>query len=162
VTAVLVSLLAAQPMRRPSRTTPASVPATAPNPVTWETPQVKLEAADLSIDVNGAVFRATDPHVDLHSDPGDARYQTLEVTWQENDVEMRWYIYLASDGREWWATEMRTYDGAKHGDWVTFNGARFRTPVGAAFTGDLDVSAHDHGVTSRITAKGLRLSAFRH
>lgn len=41
---------------------------------------------------------------------------------------MRWFIYVATDGIDWWVSEMRTYDAnADVSDWVTFEGERFRT-----------------------------------
>jgi hypothetical protein len=97
----------------------------------------------------------------VSSDPGDPNYQTLELTWTEHGVEMRWYVYVRSDGLEWWSDEMRTYDGSAAGEWVTFTGDFFRSPLGEAYTGELDVTAADHGVTSRLRVGGLTLAAFR-
>jgi hypothetical protein len=155
------------------------------NPVHWSTPQVRLDATDFSITVGGKRFIAGDRHgafptgdgirhVLVRSDPGDAKYQTLELTWQEHGVEMRWYIYFASDGKDWWATEMRTYNGRRNGDWVefpawpdqrkpppTFN--YFRRPLGTAFTGDIELNGLDPQtrITSHLSVTGLRLQAFR-
>ena len=133
----------------------------ATNPVSWTTEQVHLTADDFRIDVNGTEFVADDPAIEVQSDPGDPHYQTLELTWTEHGVEMRWYVYFQSDGVEWWSDEMRTYDGNAAGEWVTFTGDFFRSPLGHAYSGELDVTAADHGVTSHLRVAGLTLAAFR-
>ena len=87
----------------------------------WNTPQVHLEGSAFSIitAARGArLRRPTTGKISVYSDPGDAKYQTLELEWHEHGVPQRWYIYFASDGKDWWATEMRTYDGLAGGDWV--------------------------------------------
>jgi hypothetical protein len=132
------------------------------SPVHWSTDYVDLSAADFSIDVGGQTYTTAGAHVDLNSDPGDRSYQTLELDWTEHGHDMRWNIYFRSDGHEWWAFEMRTYNGrdGAGADRVTFPGEHFRTPLGQAYTGDLDLTASEGGVTSHLVAKGLRLQAF--
>jgi hypothetical protein len=137
-------------------------PAAAGNAVHWSTPYVDLSADDFSIAVSGQTYTAAGADVQVHSDPGDATYQTLELGWHEHGHLMLWNIYLQSDGHDWWAFEMRTYDGLDPGDWVTFAGDHFRTPLGSPYTGDLDLTATDHGITSHLVARGLRLQAFVH
>ncbi len=77
---------------------------------------------------------------------------------------MRLDIYFQADGTEWWSEELRTYDGNADGDWVTFTGDFFRTPMGTAATGVFDETAtdaeNDSGITSRLHIEGLRLQAF--
>lgn len=142
--------------------TPATFPCS--TAVHWDTPQVHLEGSQFSIMTVGKTgandFVGNDPKMVLHSDPGDAKYQTLELEWHELGVVQRWYIYFASDGKDWWATEMRTYDGSPGGDWVYFVGERFRTPLGSAWSGDLDVTNSDHGVTSHLRMHITHLEAF--
>lgn len=132
--------------------------------VQWDTPQVRLDGTAFSVLTTGTTgtqtFTAKDGNVVLDSDPGDSKYQTLELTWQENGVEQRWNIYFASDGKDWWATEMRTYDGSANGEWVYFIGERFRTPLGSAWSGDLDLTASDHGVTSHLRMQITHLQPF--
>jgi hypothetical protein len=157
----------------PANSTPTTVacldgntPATFPCAlaVQWDTPQVHLNGTGFSIITTGATgvhdFVGKDPKISLHSDPGDAKYQTLELEWQEGGVPQRWFIYFASDGKDWWATEMRTRDGSSDGQWVFFKGERFRTPLGSAWSGDLDVTASDHGVTSHLRMHITHLEAF--
>ena len=55
---------------------------------------------------------------------------------------------------------MRTYDGSAKGDWVYFMGERFRTPLGSAWSGDLDLTAGDHGVTSHLRMQIAHLQPF--
>jgi hypothetical protein len=130
----------------------------------FDTPQVHLEGSQFSIITTGATgahdFVGNDPKISVYSDPGDAHYQTLELEWHELGVVQRWYIYFASDGKDWWATEMRTYDGSPGGDWVFFGGDRFRTPLGSAWSGDLNVTQSDHGVTSHLRMHVTHLEAF--
>jgi hypothetical protein len=130
-------------------------------PVDWSTQYVAFTARELSIVVDGVTFVGADPAIERHSDPGGPNYQTLEVQWHEHGVEMRLYLYFASDGTDWWMTEMRTYDGRANADWVTFAGERMRTPLGQPYTDDLDLTATDHGVTSQVQISGLLLQAFR-
>ena len=128
--------------------------------VHWATSTVTFDASAFSIDVGGEQFTATVPNVSVHSDPGDPKYTTLEIEWLEHGVPMRWYVYFHSNGTSWWSDEMRTYDASAQGDWVYFSGDFFRSPLGTPFTGDLDLTASDHGVTSHLRVSGLRLQAF--
>lgn len=130
------------------------------SPVRWSTPQVRLDAATFSITANGKRFTARHADVDVQTDPGDSD-QTLELTWFEHGVQMRWFIYFASNGKKWWATEMRTYDGSPSGDWVKWRGKFFQTPLGHSYSGALDLVGRDHGITSHLKVTGLTLQAFR-
>ena len=49
---------------------------------------------------------------------------------ERGGVEMRLNIYFASDGHDWWANEIRTYNGKSPGDWIEYTGTFFRTPLG--------------------------------
>lgn len=125
-----------------------------------ETKQVSLTADSLTIDVGARTFGTATP-MQVHSDPGTPNeYTTLELTWIEHDVEMRLYVYFTSDGRDWWSNEIRTYDGNAQGEWIYYTGEFFRSPLGTAFEGDLDVTGSDHGVTGRLQLPDLRLEAF--
>lgn len=117
-----------------------------------------LESTGVAIEAGGQRFQAHAP-IDVHSDPGQPNaYTTLEITWTEHDVEMRLYLYFASDGQDWWATEIRTYNGASPGDWITYTGEFFRTPLGQPFAGDVDLRSDDG--SGRLQLPGLRLRAF--
>lgn len=140
----------------PSRVTARPSPGTA---VAWETPQVSLTASDFAIVADGETYTSAAAKVTVHSDPGDATYQTLELEWRERNTEMRWYIYFTADATQWWSNEMRTYNG--HGEWITYTGDFFRSPRGTAYTGDLDLSAIDSGIAGRLRVHGLRLEAFK-
>lgn len=142
-------------------TTPATSPPRAPFHV--ETKQVTLDAQALRIDLNESKRTFTTAALmEVHSDPGMVNeYTTLELTWQERDVEMRLNIYFQSDGRQWWSNEIRTYDGRQQGEWITYEGDFFRSPLGAPFVGDFEVTAEDHGINGTLRLPGLRLEAFR-
>ncbi|HTL85094.1 MAG TPA: hypothetical protein VL856_07930, partial [Acidimicrobiia bacterium] len=125
------------------------------------TEQVSLLADDFSIDANGTHFTSEGAQVDVHSDPGDSAYQTLELTWNEQGVEMRMNIYFAADAHNWWATEIRTYNGQAEGDWIEYMGNRFTTPRGQTFQGDVDLSPDPGQPAGHLHFSNLRLQAFR-
>lgn len=108
--------------------------------ISWRTDVVALTAREFSIVVGGVTFRAATPKIDIHSDPGNATYRTLEATWQENGVEMRLYLYFGGDESAWWVDEVRIYNGAANGDWLAARGIFFKTPLGAAWAGDQDIA----------------------
>lgn len=115
-----------------------------PTAVRFGTPQVSLAADSLQIEAGGQRFSAGGSTVAVNSDPGTPnKYTTLELTWNERGVEMRLNMYFASDGLSWWANEMRTYNGKSPGDWIEYTGTFFRTPLGHAFTGNVDLRADD-------------------
>jgi hypothetical protein len=128
----------------------------APTPVHFETHQVKLDADDIYIDANGKRFTAAGADVSVDSDPGGPEYWTSESAWQEHAVEMRLYIYFASDGRDWWATEIRTYNGKREADWIEYTGEFFKSPLGQPFVGDLDLT--DPATGSALHMHGLRIA----
>lgn len=141
--------------------TGASTTLPASRGVKVETRQVSLAADSLIIDVGDQTFSGAGA-IEAHSDPGMVNeYTTLELTWFEHGVEMRLNIYFTSDGSEWWSNEIRTYDGAKQGEWIRYGGEFFRSSIGTPFVGDLDIRAEDHGVPGRLRLPSLHLEAFR-
>lgn len=128
--------------------------------VSFVTNQVSLTADNFVITANGMQFTARNVELMVHSDPGGDDYQTLEVEWTELGVEQRLYIYFASDGNDWWATEIRTRNGHADADWIEYLGSRFRTPVGSAFTGSVDLRPDD-GRDGRLEIENMRLMAFK-
>jgi hypothetical protein len=135
--------------------------------VHFETHQVKLDADDFFVEANGKRFTAKDTRVYVSTNPG-ASDQTLELEWQEHGLPMRLYIYFAADATHWRVTEMRTYDGKPDEEWIYYNGDRFRTPLGSAFQGNVDLFAsavEGDGKPSphvgRLVFTNLRLEAFR-
>jgi hypothetical protein len=122
----------------------------------WQTDVVSLQAETFAITAGGKSFHGVEP-IDLKSDPGTTTYETLELVWREHGVEMRLNIYFAADASDWWATEIRTYNGESPGDWISYQGRFFETTLGGTYTGDLDLGARD----ARLLIGGLRLQAFR-
>lgn len=133
---------------------------TAANPVEWHTPTVSLTATDFWIIADGQRFTSQGAAVDVHSDPGDATYTTLELTWTEQSREMRFTIYLyAPDPSGWFSNEMRTYDAQPSGDWLFYLGAFFTSPIGATFHGDLDLKNQPSDqIRGELHLHGLALS----
>ena len=142
----------------PTTTVPTTTVPVPPGALKFATGQVSMIVAELVIEAGGERFVTAGP-VTTHSDPGVLNaYTTLELTWTEHGREMRLFLYFMSDGVDWWANEIRTYDGAPRGSWVSYIGEFFRTPLGRPFTGDVDMDAPDG--TARLQLSGLRLQAF--
>lgn len=119
------------------------LPSPHPEPrIAWSTDRVHFTANDIAIGEGDATFSipaGTD--VALHSDPGGPDYWTLKASWGERGLEQRLYLYFASDGIDWWVSELRTHDGLAPADWITYRGSFFRTPLGAGFSGDVDLTS---------------------
>lgn len=123
-------------------------------PIDWETPQVSLKADDFYIDVGGRGYHPGTNETTVHSDPGSPIYTTLEVTWFENNTEMRLFIYFAADQNNWWISEIRTYNGENPGNWIIHqiaNPNRIRLGQPMSIDGDL---------TAGVYFQGLQLKAF--
>jgi hypothetical protein len=130
---------------------PADVPAPA---FVFETSTVRLEADSIVVGSNGVVARPTGD-VDVNGDPGMHQDSaTLELTWFDEGGEQRLFLYFASDGTDWWASEVRTYDGpADDRDWAEAAvGEWLRTPIGQAYRGDLQLA--------NVAITGMTLEAF--
>lgn len=133
------------------------------NRVLWQTNVVQFDAADFWIEANGQRFTGTNMSPDVRSDPGDPTYRTLEVAWKENATEMR--MTLSFDGDQAtgasWVKEIRIYDGKPNGDWLTATGKWAAVPLGATWSGDLDVTFPNGtgvgGGPARLHAAGLLL-----
>lgn len=104
---------------------------------------IRFRATGLSIDAGGQRFTLDPSTAAVHSDPGDAKYRTLEWTWQEHGVEMRLNLHFASDGDRWLVSEIRTYDGRQRGEWLTATGRFFDRPLGTAYDGPVDMVLPD-------------------
>jgi hypothetical protein len=129
-------------------------------PVHFETQQVRFDASALAIEANGQTFTSRGTGVDVHSDPGTATYQTLELDWHEHDVEMRLSLYFAADGHDWWVSNLATYNGRSNGDWIAYRGPLFRTPLGAAFAGDVDLAPDSAPSGAHLHIANMRLQPF--
>jgi hypothetical protein len=130
-------------------------------PISWITNRVSLEADDFYLIADGDTFYADVSDIDIHSDAGDSTYCTLELTWQENNVEMRLFIYFDADGTDWWSSEFRTYDGQTSADWICYYGTFFMSPLGTAFTGDFEEeSTAGNEYTGKVYFQNLALQAF--
>ena len=134
----------------------------APHAIEWQTETVVFEAQDLQIATDAGLFVPTSNELDVDSDPGDAEYTSLEVTWFQYNREMRLFIYFQADAYRWWSDEIRTYDGEVDAEWVYYYGNFFDQPLGSTFEGDLELNGvADNGNPVTLTMTGLRLKAFR-
>lgn len=132
--------------------------------VTWDSGAARFEAGSYEIRVGDAVFTGDGP-ADVHSDPGDPTYRTLEVTWYEQGVEQRMNLYFSADADDWWVTEIRTYEGMIDGDWIDYtvvgepSREMLKTPRGQSFEGDVLLMGSGR-VPAELAIEGLRLTAF--
>ncbi|MBI2327805.1 hypothetical protein HYU92_05810 [Candidatus Curtissbacteria bacterium] len=108
------------PKASPTPISSQASPTPAPSKINWSTSVVSLEADDFYVTVDAKKF-ADVGGMHLTSDPGKVN-QTLELTWYENDIEMRLNIYFVAEGNNWKVSEVRTYNGQKPGDWIFYNG----------------------------------------
>ncbi len=120
--------------------------------------------ADLSVDdylVTAAGRRFTGNGVApwVGSDADFPTFWTLGLGWREGDVGERLSFSFTSDGRDWWANEIRVR--ASGTDEVTFTGTYFRSPLGEPFTGDLDLTDPATGVTLHLGGVHLTTSPQR-
>lgn len=151
---VLVAVGGVALAQRTTPDTPTSVPAAEPDTsgatFSFETPTARLSADSIEV-VNGDQV-SIPAAVAVHSDPGTSEFTSLELSWMDAGAERRLYIMFASDGAEWWASEIRTTDLA--GEWVTTpEGQRwFTSPLGKAWTGDVDLP--------NLRISGLSIEAF--
>jgi hypothetical protein len=139
---------------------------TKPNPVSWKTDTVSLTASDFWIVADGLTYFGNPNPIDIHSDPGDPTYTTLELVWNERGREMRFFTYFQADATTWSSNEMRTYNGQPEAtvDWLFYEGTFFQSPIGATFHGDLDLmnnasdpfrgELHLHGLALSTTLAG--------
>jgi hypothetical protein len=119
---------------------------------TYVTPTVQFAATSIEVRTAGRTF-VPPSDTTVHSDPGTPNeYTTLELEWNDGGIPMRINLYFASDGTNWWASEIRTYDGSAGGEWITQEGQFFRTPLQSTFQGDLDAGP--------LHIRGLSLKAF--
>jgi hypothetical protein len=136
-------------------------------PIVWDSGSVRLEADALEIRAGDKVFHGQVPY-EVHSDPGDPSYRTLEVQWHEDGVEQRINIYFAADELDWWIDEIWTRDGRRDADWLMFRAPDLfvATARGETYEGDLHLvdgfSTREgrEDVTGELTISGLRLTAF--
>jgi hypothetical protein len=119
----------------------------------FETPTVLLDAASVEVTVAGKSF-VPPSDVSVEGDPGlGNEYTTLELTWHDQGVEQRISIYFTSDGTNWWANQINTYDGQVSGEWIEQRGEFFKSLLGTAYAGDLDLP--------NLKIHDMRLEAFR-
>ncbi|MDQ3009021.1 MAG: hypothetical protein M3Q81_05540 [bacterium] len=98
----------------------SSVQAAANNPVIWKTNYAKLAASNFYIRIRDQYYYAPQM-MRISSDPGTQR-TTLELTWQENTVEMRMNMYFQRQANNTWElSELRTFNALPSGDWIYYS-----------------------------------------
>lgn len=108
--------------------------------VSFETAQVSLSAESLVVHANGERFTPASPRVRVDGMRDFTNRETsMVLNWRQHDVEMRVRFFFVSDGVDWWASEVWTYDGRQDSDWLQNRGEFFRQPMGESFEGDVDI-----------------------
>lgn len=133
-----------------------------PAKIAWKTSTVSLEATAVTIVADGQTFLPPASGVEVVSDPGDSQYTTLEVKWTDG-VEMRLYIYFRSDGKDYWADEVRSYNGkpTPGADWIIYKGTMFKAPLGQSYTAPIvDLTNADPAGNHAVHLQNLKLRAF--
>ena len=127
--------------------------------IRWTTEVVRLGADAVTIDANGSTLRA-DTLTKVSSDPGSLTSWTLEVVWFEANLEQRLNIYFNADRASWWIEGVQVYDNVRpEPDWASFpRGPHFRTPLGAAFEGDIDLAGLGRAGPVRLRIDGAVLA----
>jgi heme oxygenase len=156
------AFLASRPARLGDPAGPSVPPAAngAADAIRWRTQVVALAATELSIDANDLVFTGS-PTAMISSDPGNLTDWTLEATWSEHGRQQRLFLYFAADQASWWIREIRVLDGATGNDpaWATFGGGPWaRTPLGAAYEGNLDLDGSSPTGPVSLHLGGLRIA----
>jgi hypothetical protein len=134
--------------------------------IDWTTRVVELEAASFEVSANGLTFTSQGTQPSVGSDPGGPEYWTLEVEWTEQGLEQRLYLYFASDGTDWWVSEIRTRDGYDPAEWIYAYGPFFQRPLGEVFEGDVTIELIGQGrpgdeasrVPGTLTIEDMRLA----
>jgi hypothetical protein len=142
---------------------PTSIPSPSPIPpgsIDWVSAYAELISPSFVIETPNGSFNATSGDINVHSDPGNPSYTTLEATWNEQGVEMRMFIYFAAQNGKWRVTEFRTYDGRARGDWIFYDGTAFgEQSLGQAFTANnLVISSRDN--RGRVRFGSVKLQGF--
>jgi hypothetical protein len=125
----------------------------------WHTQVANLQADSVTIDAGGRTFHVP-ADAQVHSDPGNSTYQTLELDWTEQGIEQRLYMYFAADNANWWISEIRTYNGSPNGEWIYYDVAQISTPRGTSFEDSLDLSGTGAGGSGELRITDMRLTVF--
>jgi len=93
--------------------------------VFWFSPRYALRADTFEYRVAGEaspVSMSRDAlNVEVNGDPGGKEYMTIEIYWEGDGLEKRFYGYFESDGHSIWNMfEARVYNHAE--EWETFDG----------------------------------------
>lgn len=152
---VLLSFLFAASFFQASAKTP-------PNPVRWETPFARLTSSDFTIRIGNQLFYGQEPIL-LRSDPG-IDLTTLEAIWQENNVEMRLFLYFRKiENNMWELYEIRSYNGKERGDWIYYKdslGNSVKSIMGYRDYRDSRVFIPTDNQNAEITCKACSIEAF--
>lgn len=107
------------------------------NSVDWQTPYSSFSANDFYIRIGDKQFYGE--RVVVTGDPS-LQKPTLEMTWQENGVQMRLYIYFEKATENTWRIyDVRTYNGDQNPDWISYKPysvSEVTAPLGYPFKAD--------------------------
>ena len=132
------------------------------NPILWETPYASLKSSDFYIRIGDQKFYGQKP-VYIRSDPSLDK-TTLEVTWQEKEVEMRLFLYFQKTANNMWELyEVRSYNGQAQGDWIYYQdslGNKITSLIGSQNYAYERIFKPTNGQDAEIYCKGCSFNAF--
>lgn len=138
--------------------TPSPAPTPRNNAVNWSTPYVSLSATNFYLNIDNNNLFISNPTINVHSDPGDDNYTSLELSWNENDVNMFMTLYFKMLNGMWKVSEVRTSDGVHLGQALYY--PEFgNSPKGSPYTvNNFNLVSNDG--RGKIHFENLNLSAF--
>lgn len=89
------------------------------NPIVWKTQYNQLSSSNFAIRLGDRYFYGQEP-INISSDMSST-HTTLEMTWKENGIDMRMYMYFRRlDTNMWEMYDLRTYNNSGT-DWIYYS-----------------------------------------
>ncbi len=150
-------------------------PTPSPNPVSWVSNNVSIQADDFYLIANNRKFFAKVYPVYTSETSGminsSLSYTRMDIEWFENGELMSLMLYIKKDNQKWWASSVSTSNGEVTGVPIYYpnpplqtdpaggSGNYFQTPLGQVFTGDVMFTAGSNNIyAGSLYFKNLRLN----
>ena len=134
-------------------------------PYSWTTDSVEFSADSIVVTIGDRELQPVLQTLKYNCYCIHEDRSTLELTWFDDGIEMRLYIYFEAHATKWWSDEVRTYDGDVNAEWVyyrrPFEQHLFGQPLGSVFQGDIALhSVTDDGQPAELKMSGVRIKPF--
>jgi hypothetical protein len=136
--------------------------------LSWNMPHALLSADSITIDYLDHTF-APPRDASARSSLLSRSEELVQLTWQEQGLNLTWELRLKLRDTEWWVEQMtvmvgepatgRPPDRAMPAVHIDDDSAR--VALGSRLTGELDITATEQGATARVRVAGLGLLGFR-